>query len=137
MAGSLVIRNKAVPFEPRHTAILQTLADQAVIAIENARLFNELQERNREVEERNREVTAALDVQTAMAEVLNIISRSTTDAQPVLLEIGQQAARLLRSDLSNVMQLEDRTLRYTATYYEPNPDLDEGVRLAREVEFDL
>ncbi|MBI2767682.1 MAG: GAF domain-containing protein [Chloroflexi bacterium] len=119
--------------EPRYTdrerRILQTFADQAVIAIENTRLFHELQERNREV-------TEALDTQTAMAEVLNIISRSTMDAKPVLAEIARQATKLLRSDLTNVMQLRGRTLGYTATYYEPSLELDEALGLQREVEFD-
>jgi signal transduction histidine kinase len=88
--GTIMIRRTEVrPFSDQQVALLQTFADQAVIAIENVRLFTELQTSNREL-------TTALDTQTATSDILRVISRSQTNVQPVFDAILGSAVRLLR-----------------------------------------
>ncbi len=103
-----LIRRDGLLFEPNHVRLMETFADQAVIAIENARLFNELQERNREV-------TEALDQQTAMAEVLEIIAGAPTDIQPVLDAIADHAGRLCDASRVGLFRLDGDDLVLTST----------------------
>jgi signal transduction histidine kinase/putative methionine-R-sulfoxide reductase with GAF domain len=87
--GTIALRRTEVrPFTDTQVKLIQTFADQAVIAIENVRLFTEL-------EARNRELTKALDTQTATSDILRVISRSQTDVQPVFDAIVASAVRLL------------------------------------------
>ena len=83
-----VSRREPGPFATEELVLLQTFADQAVIAIENVRLFTELQTSNREL-------TTALDRQTATSEILRVISQSQTNVQPVFDAIVASAVRLL------------------------------------------
>jgi signal transduction histidine kinase/CheY-like chemotaxis protein len=86
--GALVMRRHEVrPFTEKQISLLQTFADQAVIAIENVRLFKEL-------EARNRDLTEALDRQTATASILRAISQAQTDVQPVFEAIADSAMHL-------------------------------------------
>ena len=96
-------------FTERQAALLETFADQAVIAIENARLFTEL-------ESRHRDLTDALDRQTATAEILRAISRAQADVQPVFEVIADSSLRLLRAWAASVwaFQAEDNLIRLAA-----------------------
>jgi GAF domain-containing protein len=89
--GAILIRRGEVQaFTDKQIALLETFADQAVIAIENVRLFSELQTSNRDLR-------AALDTQTATSDILRVISSSPTDVQPVFDAIVNSAVRLLRA----------------------------------------
>src|SRR5262249_44592089 len=93
--GVLVVtRTEVRPFSDDHVALLEMFADQAVIAIENARLFSELEQRNGELQESTRQVSETLARQTAISEVLRVIATSPTDPSGVLQAIVDTAARL-------------------------------------------
>jgi GAF domain-containing protein len=112
--GTIIIRRTEVhPFSEKQIALLQTFADQAVIAIENVRLFQELEQRNAELRE-------ALEHQTATAEVLGIISRSPTDVQPVLDAIVESAARVCGID-DVVLRLNEGNITLPRAHFGPIP----------------
>src|SRR5262249_12908798 len=98
--GSIVVgRSRPGPYSDRHIELLKTFADQAVIAIENVRLFKELQERNADL-------TDALDQQTATSQILKVISSSPTDAQPVFDAIVHSATRLCDGFLGTAFRFD-------------------------------
>ncbi|RPH60287.1 MAG: GAF domain-containing protein, partial [Acidobacteria bacterium] len=103
-------------FSDSHVALLQTFADQAVIAIENVRLFTELQENNRALTDAHAQMSEALERQTATSEILRVISRSPTDTQPVFDTIAARAARLCVARDAQVLRVEGDQLRLVAAY---------------------
>ena len=108
------------PFTDKQIELVTTFADQAVIAIENVRLFDEVQARTREVQE-------SLEYQTAISEVLNVISRSPSDVQPVLDAIAETAQRLCHSEQAYVMKL-DGGRYYPAAGKDVDPERIEYLR---------
>ena len=108
-----ICRREVRPFSNRQIKLLETFADQAVIAIENVRLFKELGERNAELRE-------ALEHQTATAEVLGIISHSPTDVQPVLDAIVESAARVCGVD-DVVLRLHEDNMMVSRAHFGPIP----------------
>jgi GAF domain-containing protein len=90
-------RNVVQPFTEKQIELVTTFADQAVIAIENVRLFEAEQARTREL-------TESLQQQTATADVLKVISSSPTNIQPVLDAVGENAARLCEANNSVIFR---------------------------------
>jgi two-component system, NtrC family, sensor kinase len=118
--GSLaVLRADVRPFTDAEVALLETFASQAVIAIENVRLF-------RELEARNRDLTEALDQQTATSEILRVISSSPTDLQPVMEALVASAAELCQAQNAQIFRAEDRTMRLVARHGPVRSTLDAG-----------
>jgi two-component system NtrC family sensor kinase len=106
--GAIGVARSTGPFKPKEVAMLQTFADQAVIAIENARLFNETQE--------------ALERQTATADVLKVISRSAFDLQAVLDTLTSSAVELSGATNGVIALREGDAYRYRAFSASMTPD---------------
>src|SRR5262245_54681335 len=101
--GTIVIRRTEVrPFSEKQIALLKTFADQAVIAIENVRLFQELKE--------------SLEQQTATSQILGVIASSPTDVQPVLDTVAENAARLCGATYADIFRIYGDFLRIVASY---------------------
>ena len=114
--GVIAIRRKeARPFTERQIELLKTFADQAVIAVENARLFEAEQARTKEVEAKSAELHESLEYQTATSEVLNVISRSPSNLQPALDAIVETAVRLCQADVADFRLLRDGHYHIAAT----------------------
>ena len=102
--GSIMIRRQEVnPFSEKQVSLLKIFADQAAIAIENVRLFNEIQTRNREI-------TEALEQQTAISEILRVTASSPTDIQPVMNVIAENARNLLNGYFSGVYLVDGKMI---------------------------
>src|SRR4030095_502929 len=101
--GTIMLRRTEVrPFTDKQIKLLETFADQAVIAIENVRLFQELKE--------------SLEQQTATSQILGVIASSPTDIQPVLDTVAENAARLCEATNAQIFRVDGSALRLAANY---------------------
>src|SRR5262249_9877468 len=117
-------RREVRPFSDKQIALLKTFADQAVIAIENVRLFKELQDRNRQL-------TESLEQQTATGEVLRVIASSPTDLQQVLDTLLANAVKLSGATKGHIRQYDGEFLRYVSHYNESSEVVDALNQLPR------
>jgi GAF domain-containing protein len=144
LIGAIVIyRQKVRPFTDKQIALVQNFAAQAVIAIENARLFDEVQAKTRDLEE-------SLQRQTAMSEVLQTIGSSPGDLAPVFDKMLENATRVCGAEFGSMVLVEDDSLRQAALYnalaalaavrtnsvFRPHPQgqITEAIRTRRAVQ---
>jgi signal transduction histidine kinase len=121
--GAIVVRRaEARRFTDKQIALLQTFADQAVIAIENVRLFTESQEKNRALSE-------SLEQQTATADILRVISSSPTNVQPVFQSIAESAVRLSGGLFGSVYRFDGELIHMVAHHNYPPAALEFSERI--------
>jgi signal transduction histidine kinase len=121
LTGAIVIyRKEQRAFTNAQIALVQTFADQAVIAIENVRLFKELQEKNGAL-------TEALEQQTATSDILQTIAQAQTDVQPVFETIVRSAAQLCHAHTTSVF-LTDGQMLYLPANYGISPEAIAAIR---------
>ena len=117
-------RTKPQPFTEKQVELVTTFADQAVIAIENARLLNELRQRTTDL-------AKSLEQQTAVSEILRVISNSPSDVQPVLASVAENAARICEAQFASIVIVENDVLRVAMRLGEVGWPVGEQIPLDR------
>ena len=114
-----LFRQQVRPFNDKQIELVTDFAAQAVIAIENARLLNELRQRTTDLTERTADLTEALEQQTATSEVLQVISSSPGDLRPVFATMLEKAVRICDATFGNIFRWQDDVLHLVATHNTP------------------
>jgi class 3 adenylate cyclase len=120
VVGAVVIyRTEVRRFDDREMTLIKDFAAQAVIAIENARLLNELRERTSDLTERTADLTEALEQQTATSEVLQVVSSSPGDVEPVFAVMLEKAVRICDAGFGNIYRWDGEALHLVAAHNTP------------------
>ena len=120
VVGAITIyRQEVRPFTERQIELVANFAAQAVIAIGNARLLNELRQRTTDLTERTADLTEALEQQTATSEVLQVISASPGDLQPVFEAMLANAVRICDATFGNIYRWDGNAFNLVATHNTP------------------
>ena len=112
----ILYKLKVEPFTEKQIELVTTFADQAVIAIENVRLLNELRQRTNDLSQRTTDLTEALEQQTATSDVLEVISRSAFDLQAVFETVAESSVRLCGADRAFIFRFDGELLRMVVAY---------------------
>ena len=120
LIGAVILyRQEVRPFTDKQIELVKNFAAQAVIAIENARLLNELRQRTTDLTERTADLTEALEQQTATSEVLQVISSSPGDLEPVFATMLEKAVRICDAKFGNIYRWDGDVLHVVATHNTP------------------
>ena len=132
LIGALIIyRQEVRPFTEKQIALVQNFAAQAVIAIENTRLLNELRQRTTDLSERTADLTEALEQQTATSEVLQVISSSPGDLEPVFQAMLENAVRICHAKFGIIYRWDGDALHLVASHNVPPAFADARRRSPR------
>jgi GAF domain-containing protein len=119
VGGIVIYRQEVRPFSEKQIELVKNFANQVVIAIENARLLNELRQSTTDLTERSADLTEALEQQTATSEVLQVISSSSGILEPVFATMLEKAVRICDAKFGNIYRWDGEALHIVATHNTP------------------